>query len=550
MIILLKKDENMEIKRKKKKNKKLIFVILALLVLLPTVAALFVLIKTYPGSLRASAIGKICVTNPNGEVFEYIEESDLKFFATVYNSSPEIETPAHDTSEYREFNMKIDRTADDIVCDILLTDTSEDCLLRFMSDGAPVYKNILPEHAAVILADENFATAYTYYMPPKLNVSIGEKTHLLAPYEMNWSYRKNDGEFYPTDTSGFISDKKPSFEYRPEKYISLSFELAPDLLSVQIFDGDDTVFADKYDSQNYRSFTYNKKANLKYIFTAEWIATSSARYSGKAVYELNVKYIVDPVGIASSNKITEGEFIAYTVNNTADGEALRVEGDRSLSFFTHNDSKLLFYPSYPGGATGQKTLTVADSDGNTLSEIIEILPSPEKDAYILHESIPKELYIINYADMSETATNLRSYTVSENPKLWDGKFTDPADGMNILLDYATPITSDGEQIGNSSFMLISPSSDDIRAIGNGKVVFSGDLMPYGKTVIIDHGLGICSFYANLEDCLFVRGDEVTKGMTVATINSAGYALMYGVSVNGYFVNPSALNSCLELALLI
>lgn len=540
----------MEIKRKKKKNKKLIFLILALLVLLPTVAALFVLIKTYPGNLKASAIGRIFVTNPGGEIFEYTEDTDLKFFATVYNSSPEIETPAHNSSEYREFKMKIDRAADDIVCDILLTDTAEDCLLRFTSDGIPTYRNILPEHASVILADENFATAYTYYMPPKLNITIGEKTHSLAPYEMNWQYRRNDGEFYPTDTTGFVSDKKPSFEYIPEKYISLSFELDPDLLSVQIFDGEDTVFADKYDSQNYRSFTYNKKADLKYVFTAEWIATSTAKYSGKAVYELNVRYIVNPVAIASSTKLTTGEFMVYTINNTADNEKLIADGEKGLAFFSHNDSKLLFYPTYPGGASGQKTLTVTDTDGNSLSESLEILPAPEKNAYALHESIPRELYIINYEDSGEAAANLRSYITSVNSKLWDGKFTEPVDGMDIILDYATPITSGDEQIGYSSLMLISSSSDDVSAIGNGKIVFSGELVPYGKTIIIDHGLGICSLYANLEDCLFVQGDEVTRGMTIATINSAGVALIYGVSVNGYFVNPSALNSCLEPALLI
>ncbi|MBQ9940535.1 MAG: M23 family metallopeptidase [Clostridia bacterium] len=538
-------------KKKKKKKNKIARAIVCSLIMIPTIIAIVTIFTLYTGKLNSRSVTEIMITSPDGNEYCYSDDDSLNFFSKLYNSAYEIETPAHNLKEYKTFILRISRPTDDITCNLLLTDSPEDCLISFSQGENLIYKNIVPEHASVILTDPNFSSAYTYSKPSKLTVTANQTNQIVLPVQMEWSYRRSDENFYVSDTSDFICQTPPNLEYKPEnQYISLSFELAPDILSVQILDGENTVFSDKYDSLNYRNFVYNKKADLKYIFTAEWIETSSSKYHGKAIYQLDVKYIVEPTAVISTSKITVGDFMVYTVFNTADSDVLTVQ-DEDLKIYPHSDTRIVFYPSYPGGFVGQKNLIVNINEDSSVKEFIEIaLPAETADTYTLDDTQKKELFVADYSRSSSVMSTLRQYTLTQSGKLWEGKFDLPLSDMKETLSYGTEIISDNEPSGKSSFMLLTSSSDDVKAIGNGVITFSGEIPPFGKTIIIDHGLGIASFYSNLNELCFPVGETVTKGLTIAKINSVNTPLQYGVSVNGYFVNPNSLNDCLELSLLV
>ncbi len=538
------------LKQKNRKNKRIAAaVIIALAVLIPAAAIIFVMTTVKPGELKADSILSITLTTPEGDEHTYNDEESFNLFTNIYKTAVEIEIPAHELASYKVFDLNIDRKSDDIVCEILLTDSPEDCLIRTTSDGKTVYKNILPENASQLLIDDNFKTAYTYYLPPAATVAVDESTSVISPCEMEWYYLRSDNAFCTFDTADFVSGKVLCFEHTPDKSISVSFELVPDLVTVQIFDGENSVYSGKYGSEEYKSFSYGKKALLQYVFTAEWYESTAARYHGKATYKIDVNYIVNPVGLTSASKITQGEFLVFSVYNTADDEQLTIQNE-DLKLFRADDVELLFYPAYIGGFVGQKTLEISDRSGNSVSAFIEVsLSEQTPEAYTLHESLPSELYVVDYASAAVSAVRVSSMKVEE--KLWSGEFASPLDNAATLLHYGTPIISNEQTVGSSGFMLLSSASQDVKSIGEGKVAFVGTIQPYGKVMIIDHGLGISSFYSNLDEFYFTEGDSVTKGLTVAKINSAaGVALQYGVMVNGYFVNPEKLNSCLESARLV
>lgn len=538
------------LKNKKKRNKKIAtVVIIALAVLIPAAAMLFVLTTVKPGELKSDSILSILLTTPEGAKYTYSDAESFALFTDVYKNSAEIETPAHEMSSYKVFGLEIERKSDNIVCEILMTDSPEDCLIRTTSDGKTVYKNIAPDNASRLLVDDNFATAYTYYLPPTADVKSGENEYIASPVEMEWYCLLSDGNFRATDVSDFVSDKILSFDYTPDKSISIDFELVPDAVTVQIFDGENSVYSGKYGSEDYKSFSYGKKALLEYVFTVEWYESDSALYHGKATYRLNVNYIVNPVGLTSASKIVQGEFLAFNIYNTADDEELTLDGE-TLKLFRNDDVETLFYPAYIGGFVGQKTLSVSDASGNAVTSFIEIvLPEETPESYVLHETLPSELYVVDYN--SAAASAIRINTMQTEEKLWNGEFTAPLDNAATLLSYGTPIVSGEEVVGKSSFMLLASASDNVRSIGAGEVTFAGIIQPYGKVMIVDHGMGIASFYSNLDEFFFTVGDDVTAGLTIAKINStAGVALQYGVTVNGCFIDPEKLNSCLELARLI
>lgn len=86
--------------------------------------------------------------------------------------------------------------------------------------------------------------------------------------------------------------------------------------------------------------------------------------------------------------------------------------------------------------------------------------------------------------------------------------------------------------------------DAIKASNSGRVALASDLYMSGKTVVIDHGLGIYSLYCHLSEFLVKRGQTVVKGQPVGKCGSTGRStgphLHWGFRVPGGRVDPEAM----------
>ena len=89
--------------------------------------------------------------------------------------------------------------------------------------------------------------------------------------------------------------------------------------------------------------------------------------------------------------------------------------------------------------------------------------------------------------------------------------------------------------------LASVVHSPIPAANSGKVSFAGELGIYGKTVMIDHGLGLFSTYSHLSTLKTTPGQMVSKGDIIGHTGSTGLAggdhLHFGILVHDTFVNP-------------
>jgi murein DD-endopeptidase MepM/ murein hydrolase activator NlpD len=81
----------------------------------------------------------------------------------------------------------------------------------------------------------------------------------------------------------------------------------------------------------------------------------------------------------------------------------------------------------------------------------------------------------------------------------------------------------------------------VYASANGIVVFTGVESGYGNMVTINHGYGITTNYAHLNDILVREGDEVKRGDKIGTIGVTGRTtgphLHYEVRINGVPMDP-------------
>jgi len=129
--------------------------------------------------------------------------------------------------------------------------------------------------------------------------------------------------------------------------------------------------------------------------------------------------------------------------------------------------------------------------------------------------------------------------------LWNGAFMRlPGSTPKAAFgDYRT--YKHGEQvIDHQTHMgqdMASVRNAPIPAANFGKIVFIGELGIFGKTVIIDHGLGLMSLYAHMSVIDVSVGTEVKRGDTLGATGTTGLAggdhLHFGILINGIQVQP-------------
>ena len=87
----------------------------------------------------------------------------------------------------------------------------------------------------------------------------------------------------------------------------------------------------------------------------------------------------------------------------------------------------------------------------------------------------------------------------------------------------------------------APAGTTIVAARPGKVVFSGTIQGYGRTVTIDHGDGMKTRYSHNSANLVKKGDVVRQGQPIAKVGRTGRAtcthVHFSVLVNGKAINP-------------
>lgn len=92
--------------------------------------------------------------------------------------------------------------------------------------------------------------------------------------------------------------------------------------------------------------------------------------------------------------------------------------------------------------------------------------------------------------------------------------------------------------------IAAPAGAPVRAANSGRVILSRDLYFSGKTVIIDHGLGLLTVYCHFSELMVKRGDQVKKGRVIGLAGSTGLStgphLHWSARVHQSRIDPSAL----------
>lgn len=126
-------------------------------------------------------------------------------------------------------------------------------------------------------------------------------------------------------------------------------------------------------------------------------------------------------------------------------------------------------------------------------------------------------------------------------RLWDGPFRVPLDGEFKGSNFGKRRVLNGHPgspHGGVDFP--APTGTPVHAAQRGRVVLAEELFFSGNTVLVDHGLGVYTFYCHFSEIDAKVGDEVVAGTVVGKVGATGRVtgphLHWGLTVQRARVN--------------
>jgi murein DD-endopeptidase MepM/ murein hydrolase activator NlpD len=143
----------------------------------------------------------------------------------------------------------------------------------------------------------------------------------------------------------------------------------------------------------------------------------------------------------------------------------------------------------------------------------------------------------------EEQQRLRVIFASVTPeRLWQGSFRIPLDGVASGKNFGKRRILNG-QAGSPHGGVDLPgvTGTPVYAAQSGRIVLAEELFFSGNTVVVDHGLGIYTFYGHLSEISVKIGDEVGPGALLGKVGATGRVtgphLHWGLTVCRARVDP-------------
>jgi murein DD-endopeptidase MepM/ murein hydrolase activator NlpD len=249
--------------------------------------------------------------------------------------------------------------------------------------------------------------------------------------------------------------------------------------------------------------------------------------------------------------VSQGDVFLVTLRQLPPGA--RVDGSwqgRALSFVAVSaiESVALVgvdYRTPPGRYALTLRLRARGRTPDVWRRIVEIAA---KDFGVQRLTLPRSMVYLDKPTLArvrrEAALLSALWPKRTRETYWRGAFVLPVPG-EVTTPFGIGRIINGEpRSAHSGVDLRAALGEEVRATNGARVVLIGDFYFSGRTVVLDHGLGVYSMYFHLSEvrvtlgALVDRGDVV--GLAGSTGRSTGPHLHWGVRLAGARVDPFAL----------
>jgi murein DD-endopeptidase MepM/ murein hydrolase activator NlpD len=198
-------------------------------------------------------------------------------------------------------------------------------------------------------------------------------------------------------------------------------------------------------------------------------------------------------------------------------------------------------------ATYEIKVVATDEGGRVYSNLLGL--KVEKGEFGTQRlSLPSSMVDLDtktFERVNKEAKRLRAlFQGFQEERLWSGDFLRPVPGELTTVFGTRRIINGRPRSAHTGVDLQGEEGTPVLACNNGVVVLVDHLFFSGKSVILDHGLGLYSMYFHLSEALVSEGDRVGTGAMLGRVGSTGRStgphLHWGIIIRGARVDPLSL----------
>ena len=530
----------------------------SLLLCIPLIAAAILVKKIDPNAVERNAVQSLTVSI-NGSSNTFTDEQSLSVYSDITKNATEIDAAFRNFDEETPYEITFTESDGSTVSySLYMLEDENDCIYK-TSEGR--YFMMDPENAKNLLVRSEFGDVNQASFLPVLTYERSGKQITLKSGTYNWKYKALDGSDVEANSDRNVSN--PVVKFNSSDVGNFVFDREPDSIKITVTNGEKTEF-DGTPENLAEAFSYKSDTKLDMTLVAEWYELEDSQYSGTLTYKLSALYDIDPTySVVDDHALPKGDFTILRISDFNDGESLNIDNDLGVptpaKVYDKTDEgiKFAFVPLFAASTVGTHTLTLSTEDGNVQTVDVSVKePSRtfgSQTVIVTDETLQSAFTSDGFEQWKNTLSELSAK--SENSQLWTGKFAYPTKSSDTVSGgfkygtsvdvkslYSTAYTFDGTELAVSA-------GSQVTAANSGKVIFADELTLTGKTVGVDHGSGVLSWYGHLSDISVNAGDSVTAETVLGSAGSTGFAcnsagnkvtmVYFGVSLGGVFIDPSS-----------
>ncbi len=329
----------------------------------------------------------------------------------------------------------------------------------------------------------------------------------------------------------------------------VEFATPPSSMNVLMFFNDQTITAESLESIN--RFSPESDGTCYVVVEAVWKAAKSWQQDRSGVYCFAIKFDRPAVFSLNTESIDPGELLVFYAEYLCPGEAVAVQSNLplNLQFASYGSKQMISlapisYDIRPG--VYSTTLTAGETSQTfdiTVKDKEFAVQYVTMDPQVLAETRTEE----TNKEFQEKITPILSEQLPQ--LLWQGKASLPVPEGKVLTLFGSRryVNDDANSYRHSGLDLAAPIGTEVKAVNDGKVLFAEFLAYTGNTIIIEHGLGLKSWYYHMDELSVNVGDTVKKDDVIGRSGQTGFAaephLHLNLSVGDTYINPvTAFNS--------
>ncbi len=401
---------------------------------------------------------------------------------------------------------------------------------------------------------ENSATADFLLLPESEHLYDNAKpTKLLTntleeiiPSFADWSYELYDGTYKPASSCITTNDVR-SYEFSGA--LELFFEKEPQSCDIRAIETNTGEIIYEGSHQGLSSIVVDPGTTLQISVRAEWKKQASVENYGSLSYDFFA--VIRDRSTFSLNKtaLTSGDFLILTCTNIQSLDKLSLQCEHALTRYTYTSGNTVFFViPFPTEITAPEMKFTVTYGASTSQFTISLLESPTaNDVFIPSTNDTLNAAIAEQAQRELTALLAKNHATSSLSIYFQGNIRPMTEygftqgytfGDRItILGNDTPLSAIGTEY-------LAASGTAVPALISGTVAATGYCDALGHYVVLDHGLGIQTWYAHLSDLDVRIGDIVAIGQSVGKAGIGGVYSGSGVlllcTVGGHTCDPKSI----------